>query len=34
MIYVVPLQDGRVLTLYGNIDQNSALEIANSIKIK
>ena len=34
MIYVVPLQDGRVLTLYGNIDQKSALEIANQIKIK
>ena len=31
-IYVVPLQDGRVLTLYGNIDQESALEIAKSIK--
>ena len=34
MIYVVPMQDGRVITLYGNIDQKSALEIANSIKIK
>ena len=34
MIYVVPMQDGRVLTLYGNIDQKSALEIANSINIK
>jgi hypothetical protein len=33
-IYVVPMQDGRVITLYGNIDQKSALEIANSIKIK
>ena len=33
MIYVVPMQDGRVITLYGNIDQKSALEIANSIKI-
>jgi len=32
MIYVVPMQDGRVLTLYGNIDQESALEIAKSIK--
>ena len=32
MIYVVPLQDGRVLTLYGNIDQKSALEIVKSIK--
>ena len=31
-IYVVPMQDGRVITLYGNIDQKSALEIANSIK--
>ena len=34
MIYVVPMQDGRVITLYGNIDQESALEIANSINIK
>ena len=34
MIYVAPLQDGRVLTLYGNIDQKSALEIVNQIKIK
>ena len=34
MIYIVPMQDGRVITLYGNIDQKSALEIANSIKIK
>ena len=34
MIYVVPMQDGRVITLYGNIDQKSALKIANSIKIK
>ena len=34
MIYVFPMQDGRVLTLYGNIDQKSALEIANSINIK
>ena len=32
MIYVVPLSDGRVVTLYGNIDANSAIEIANSIK--
>ena len=32
MIYVVPMQDGRVITLYGNIDQKSAVEIANSIK--
>ena len=34
MIYVFPMQDGRVLTLYGNIDQKSALEIANTINIK
>ena len=34
MIYVVPMQDGRVLTLYGNIDQKSAIEIANTINIK
>ena len=34
MIHIVPMQDGRVITLYGNIDQKSALEIVNSIKIK
>ena len=34
MIYIVPMQDGRVITLYGNIDQKSAIEIANSINIK
>ena len=33
MIYIVPMQDGRVITLYGNIDQKSALEIANTINI-
>ena len=32
MIYVVPLQDGRVITLYGNIDQESVTQIANTIK--
>ena len=34
MIYVVPMEDGRVLTLYGNIDQKSVIEIADSINIK
>ena len=32
MIYVVPLQDGRVITLYGNIDEESVTQIANTIK--
>ena len=31
MIYVVPISDGRVVTLYGNISPSSAIEIANSI---
>ena len=31
MIYLVPLSDGRVLTLYGNISLNSAISIAQSI---
>ena len=30
MIYLVPLNDGRVLTLYGNISLSSALSIAES----
>lgn len=30
-IYLVPLADGRVLTIYGNIDSQSALEVANTI---
>ena len=29
---IISLSDGRVVTLYGNIDANSAIEIANSIK--
>ena len=31
MIYLVPLSDGRVLTLYGNISFNSAISIAQSL---
>ena len=31
MIYLVPLSDGRVLTLYGNITLNSAISIAQSL---
>ena len=31
MIYVVPLTDGRVVTIYGNIDSQSAIDVANSI---
>ena len=31
MIYLVPLSDGRVLTLYGNISLNSAISIAQSL---
>ena len=30
-IYLVPLADGRVLTIYGNIDTQSALAVANTI---
>ena len=31
MIYLVPLADGRVLTLYGNLNSKSAIEIAEVI---
>ena len=31
MIYLVPLQNGKVITLYGNISLTSALEIAKSL---
>ena len=31
MIYLVPLKDGRVLTLYGNISLSSALALAASV---
>jgi hypothetical protein len=34
MIYVIPLSGGKVATLYGNIDANTALEIANTINKK
>jgi len=32
MIHVVPLTDGRVVTIYGNIDTQSAIDVANFIK--
>tara|TARA_X000001036_G_scaffold418872_1_gene438126 strand:- start:239 stop:919 length:681 start_codon:yes stop_codon:yes gene_type:complete len=31
MIHVVPLVDGRVVTIYGNIDTQSAIDVANSL---
>jgi len=31
MIYIVPISNGRVVTLYGNLSASSAVEIANSI---
>ena len=31
MIYLVPLSDGRVLTIYGNISLDSAISIAQTI---
>ena len=31
MIYIVPISNGRVVTLYGNLSTSSAIEIANSI---
>lgn len=31
MIYLVPLSDGTVVTIYGNIDTKSAIEIARNI---
>jgi hypothetical protein len=31
MIYLVPLENGKVITLYGNISLSSALEIAKSL---
>jgi hypothetical protein len=31
MIYLVPLADGRIVTIYGNIDANAALEVANQL---
>ena len=32
MIYLVPISNGRVVTIYGNLSASSALQIANSIK--
>ena len=32
MIYLVPISNGRVVTIYGNISASSAIQIANSIK--
>ena len=32
MIYLVPMSDGRLVTIYGNLSLNSAVQIAKSIK--
>lgn len=32
-IYLIPLKDGRTLTLYGDLDQRSAQQIINNIKL-
>ena len=32
IIYLVPISDGRVVTIYGNISASKAIQIANSIK--
>jgi hypothetical protein len=32
IIHVLPLTDGRVVTIYGNIDTQSAIDVANFIK--
>jgi anti-anti-sigma regulatory factor len=32
MIYLVPMADGTVVTIYGNVDTQSAIEIARNIK--
>ena len=32
MIYLVPISDGRLVTIYGNLSLNSAVQIAKSIK--
>ena len=32
MIYLVPISNGRVVTIYGNISASKAIKIANSIK--
>jgi negative regulator of sigma E activity len=34
MIYLVPLADGRMVTIYGNLDANAALEVANQLNLK
>ena len=31
-IYLVPLKDGRTMTLYGNLDQRTVQEILKNIK--
>jgi hypothetical protein len=31
MIYLVPMKDGRILTLYGNISLSSAMAVAKSL---
>ena len=32
MIYLVPISNGRVVTIYGNLSASSAIQIANSIR--
>ena len=34
MIYLVPLADGRMVTIYGNLDANAALRSSQPIKLK
>jgi hypothetical protein len=34
MIYLVPLADGRMVTIYGNLDANAALEVAGQLNLK
>jgi hypothetical protein len=31
MIYLIPIENGKVVTLYGNISLTSAVEIAKSL---
>ena len=33
MIYLVPMKDGRILTLYGNISLSTAMTVAKSLNL-
>jgi hypothetical protein len=33
MIYLVPMKDGRTLTLYGNISLSTAMAVAKSLNL-